>query len=73
LHLLTRYIPGRTTRLSEYGVVFTREFIISAGAQPAIYINSYSKNDTVKEAADKLFELCEKRGMMIRSHGCCRS
>lgn len=46
--------------MSEYGVVFTREFIISKGAQPAIYINSYRGNKWMKEAADRIFDIAER-------------
>lgn len=59
LHLLARYIPGRRVRLSEYGLVFSREFLISNGAQPALYINSYESNLWLREAADKLCDIAE--------------
>ena len=61
LHLLTDDIPGRKIKLSEYGIVFTREFIISKGAQPAIYINSYDGNTMMREAADMICDIAEKR------------
>ncbi|WPD23024.1 MAG: abortive infection system antitoxin AbiGi family protein [Candidatus Electrothrix scaldis] len=60
LHLLTKYIPGRKIRLSDYGIVFSREFIISKGAQPAIYINSYGENNLLREAADTIYNIAEK-------------
>ena len=59
LHLLTRHIPGRSVRLSEYGLVFSREFLITNGAQPALYINSYGSNLWLREAADKLYDIAE--------------
>ena len=60
LHLLTRHIKGRRYQLSEYGLVFSREFLISKGAQPAIYINSYHKNVWLREAADSIWEIAER-------------
>ena len=62
LHLLTKYIRGRNVQLKPYGIVFTREFIINKGAQPAIYINSYGGKSPVREAVDTMFEIAEKRG-----------
>jgi hypothetical protein len=41
IHLLTRKIPGRQIQLEPYGVVFERKFVVSAGGQPALYINGY--------------------------------
>jgi hypothetical protein len=60
LHLLTKYIPGRKTKMEPYGLVFTREFIIENKAQPALYINSYHGNHWLKDAADKLCDIAEK-------------
>ena len=60
LHLLTRHIKGRQYQLSEYGLVFSREFLISKGAQPAIYINSYHKHMWLREAADRIWEIAEE-------------
>ena len=60
LHLLTRKIPGRKIELSEYGFVFSREFIVSRRAQPAIYINSYNSNRWLREAADCIFEISKE-------------
>jgi hypothetical protein len=62
IHLLTRKIPERKVSLKPYGFVFSREFIISKGAQPAIYINSYSGNLWLREAADSLCEIARKNG-----------
>ena len=60
IHLLTRPIPGRKIRLKAYGIVFTREFLISEGAQPALYVNSYGGNTWLREAADKIFDVAQK-------------
>lgn len=60
LHLLTRNIPGRQIQLSEYGFVFSREFLISKKAQPALYINSYNQNFSLREVADTIYEVVEK-------------
>ena len=32
LHLLTRRIPGRRKKFSDYGLVFSREFLVAKGA-----------------------------------------
>ena len=61
LHLLTRHIAGRQIQLSEYGFVFSREFLISKGAQPAFYVNSYNNNMWLREAADGAFEIAKKK------------
>ena len=61
LHLLTREIPGRQVQLSEYGFVFSREFLISRRAQSALYINSYNHNNSLREAADALYTISEKK------------
>ncbi len=59
LHLLARNIPGRRIRLSELGLVFSREFLIENGAQPALYINSYGDNLWLKDAADEVCDIAE--------------
>ncbi len=46
--------------MEPYGIVFTREFIISKGAQPAIYINSYNNNNWLRESADVIYEIAHK-------------
>jgi len=61
LHLLTRRIPGRKICLEPYGLVFSREFIINKGAQPAIYINSYNNNIWLREAADVLCDIARSK------------
>jgi hypothetical protein len=60
LHMLTKDIPGRSIRMQPFGIVFSREFIISKGAQPALYINTYQSQNWLKEAADKIFEIAKK-------------
>lgn len=70
LHLLTRYIRGRRVQLSDYGFVFSREFLLSRGAQPAIYINSYGGKSEVRDAADEMFNIVKgqkfKQGKLRR-------
>ena len=60
MHLLARHIPGRKIQLSEYGFVFSREFILSKGAQPAIYINSYNDNTWLREAGDRIYKISKE-------------
>ncbi|MDW6004180.1 hypothetical protein [Vibrio mangrovi] len=62
LHLLTRKMEGRRTELKPYGIVFSREFILSKGAQPAIYINSYGDNTDIRDAVDSLFDMARRTG-----------
>ena len=62
LHLVTRPIQGRRNQYSDYGFVFSREFLVSKGAQPAIYVNSYGRNSELKDAADKVYEIAAKTG-----------
>lgn len=50
-------IPGRQIELEPYGFVFLREFIVKAGGQPAIYINSYDGNTRLRESVDELFRV----------------
>ena len=61
LHLLTRQIQGRDIELSDYGFVFSREFLVAQGAQPAIYINSYGGDTSTREAADRIYELAKRQ------------
>lgn len=61
IHLLTQKIKGRKIKLEPYGFVFLKEFMISRGAQPAVYINSYDNNLNLRKAVDDLFELAIKR------------
>lgn len=60
LHLLTREIPGRRIQLSDYGFVFSREFLAAQGAQPALYVNSYHGKKWIREAADKIYEVAQR-------------
>lgn len=62
LHLLTQRIPGRKVLLEPYGFVFSKEYIIRKGAQPAIYINSYNNNYWLREAANELYNIAESKG-----------
>lgn len=57
LHLLVGQIPGRNIKLAPYGLVFRKEFIISKGGQPAVYINSYDDNSWLREGIDELWEI----------------
>jgi len=41
IHLLVQDIPGRSIKLSSYGICFRKDFIVSKGGQPALYINEY--------------------------------
>lgn len=62
LHLLTRPIEGREIEFEPYGFVFTKEFIAAAGGQPAIYINSYSRNSWLREGVEELFSQAHNGG-----------
>ena len=44
------------------GFVFSREFLVSKGAQPAIYLNSYGDNSELKDAADRIYTIGAKKG-----------
>ena len=61
LHRLTRFIPGRRIQLEPFGIIFSRDFIIRKGAQPAIYINSYNNNSWLREAADVLCDIARSK------------
>ncbi len=56
IHLLTGSIPGRRICLEAYGVVFLKSDLIRAAAQPAVYVNSYNGNRTVRDGVDALFQ-----------------
>ena len=62
LHRLTRRIEGRGIQFSDYGIVFSREFLTEKGAQPAIYINSYDGNTWLREAADEIYDVAAASG-----------
>ena len=64
LHLMTRPIAGRRIQYGDYGFVFSREFLVSRGAQPAMYVNSYGGNRSVREAADRVYELAAEEGFV---------
>ena len=51
LHLVTRPIQGRRNQYSDYGLVFSRDFLVSKGAQPAIYVNSYGGDSELRTLA----------------------
>lgn len=57
IHLLTKKIEGRQIELSPYGLVFSKEFIVKNGGQPAIYVNSYSGQDWIRQSVDRLFKV----------------
>ena len=61
LDRLTRRIDGRSMQFSYYGIVFLREFLMSKGAQPAIYVNAYDGNTSLREAADNIYEIAARR------------
>ena len=57
LHLLIQPVQGRRVQLEPYGLVFTKQFLIEQGAQPAIYINSYGQNLYLRSAVNRLYEI----------------
>ncbi|AFZ27905.1 Protein of unknown function (DUF2743) [Cylindrospermum stagnale PCC 7417] len=65
LHLLIKEIPGRQIKLESYGFVFTKDFIIKSGGQPAIYINSYNNNLWLRDAVKELFKVAQKNGEFV--------
>lgn len=56
IRLLTQSIIDRDNHFSEYGFVFTREFLIKRGAQPAIYINRYGGNRHLEQAVNQIYD-----------------
>lgn len=62
IHLLTQQIQGRNIRFEPYGLVFTKSFLISNGAQPALYINGYGGNNHVKVAVDEILNVAIDNG-----------
>jgi len=62
LHLVTRPIQGRRNQYSDYGFVFSRDFLVWKGAQPAIYVNSYGDNSELREAADSVYAIAKEKG-----------
>lgn len=59
-------IRGRRIHLEPYGFVFNKDFLITKGAQPALYINSYASNTHLREAVDSIFETAKKRSFKGR-------
>jgi hypothetical protein len=55
LHLLTKEIPGRKIKFEPYGFCFSKQFLIEAGGQPAIYINSYGGNNSLYDCVQQLY------------------
>lgn len=60
IHRLTGVVAGRSTKLDAYGLVFRKDRLIAAGAQPAIYVNSYGGNNHLKEAYREMFTEAKK-------------
>jgi hypothetical protein len=56
IHLLVRHIPGRSIKLSSYGICFTKDFIVNKEGQPALYINEYENNTWLRECVDQLYD-----------------
>ena len=56
VHLLTQPIEGRQTELAAYGFVFRKMFVVERGAKPALYINGYAGNTTLREAVNDILE-----------------
>jgi hypothetical protein len=62
IRFLVGPISGRNIELEPYGFVFRKEYLIDKGAQPAIYINSYSWNSHLREAVDEIYETAKSGG-----------
>lgn len=60
LRFLVQRIKGRQVCLEPFGFVFDKRTLIEKGAQPALYINSYSGNDALKKSINRIFELSRK-------------
>lgn len=56
IHLLVQNIPGRSIKLSSYGIVFRKDFIVSKAGQPALYINEYDDNTWLRECVDAIYD-----------------
>jgi hypothetical protein len=56
LHLLTKEIAGRKIKFEPYGFCFSKQFLIEAGGQPAIYINSYGGNNSLYDGVQQLYK-----------------
>lgn len=66
IRLMVGEIPKRNIELQPYGLVFTRDFLVKKGAQPAIYINSYGQNKYAREAVDAIFDAAQKNNFRGR-------
>lgn len=55
IHLLTQRIEGVAYQREPYGIVFDKQALIRAGAQPAVYVNSYDGNMSIRKAYDAIF------------------
>jgi hypothetical protein len=66
LHLLVREIPGRRIKLSSYGICFRKDFIVSKGGQPALYINEYDDNNWLRECVDTLYDDSVTPKMLVK-------
>lgn len=56
LHLLARNIPGRSVILEPFGFCFRKSFLVEAGSQQAVYINSYGGNGWLKDSVMALYK-----------------
>ena len=68
IHLLIQPMKGRTIKLEPYGFVFRKDYLISKGAQPAIYINSYDNNNQLRDSIDDLLSLAKERKFKDKFH-----
>jgi hypothetical protein len=68
IHLLCRSISGRQINLEPYGLVFTREFVVSAGGQPALYINGYDNNRWLHECVNGVYDQAVVNGKLIEPY-----
>jgi hypothetical protein len=68
IHLLSRDIPGRQVKLKPYGIVFTREFIVSAGGQPALYLNGYGGNQWLHESVTAIYNRSVASGKVVEPY-----
>ena len=53
-------MPGRDIKFEPYGLVFTREYLQSRGANPVMYLNTY-QSDEIKQAITELINHPELR------------
>ena len=57
---VVRDIPGRKIKLEPYGLVFSKKTLVAAGAQPAIYVNSYPGFTRHRAAYREMFNVAKK-------------